>query len=74
MSRYILQPSESPGYFVCTDTENGIVCVFEAGNFNDNQKFSVLDERQTVASALASAAREMGDWLVENHPDKLWKK
>lgn len=37
--RFILQPSEYQNKFVCTDTVNKIVIVFEKGRFNDTQSF-----------------------------------
>ena len=73
MERYILQPSEKEGYFVCTDQLNLIVCAFEAHKFNDNQKFSLLENFDTANyMQLARLFGEMGDWLRENHYDKIF--
>ena len=66
--RFILQESStSAGDFVCTDTVNMIVCRFHKGSFNDTQVFIVLDDSNAFAGELARLAREMGDWLRENH-------
>lgn len=72
MERFIIQPSEKPNHYVCTDQVNGIVCVFEANKFNDNQQFTVLEDSTASANDYARIAREMGDWLRENHYDKIF--
>lgn len=72
MERYIMQPSDTPNHWVCTDQTNGIVCVFEAHRFNDTQKFTMLEDSKASANELATIAREMGDWLRENHYDKIF--
>lgn len=69
--RYIIQPSESPNYWVCTDQENGLVCKFEQGNFNIAQEFTFLEDTKLSAIEIASAVGEMGYWLAENHRDKI---
>ena len=72
--RFILQKSEKPEYWVCTDKENSIVCVFENHNYNDNQEFTILEDIETPdALALAKAVREMADWLRDNHYDKIFE-
>ena len=71
--RFVLQPSEKPNYWVCTDTENKIVCVFENRNFNYNQKLTTLDDfNPENVMLLAKFARGMGDWLQANHYDKIF--
>ena len=73
MQRYILQNSEKENYFVCTDTENLIVCTFENHNFNDNQRFTTLENFDpNNFMQLAKFAREMGDWLRANHYEKIF--
>jgi len=72
MSRFIIQTSDKPNHWVCTDTENGIVCVFENHKFNDTQKFTVLEDIKPDAAIIAKAVREMADWLRENHYDKVF--
>ena len=66
--RYILQPSETkPNHWVVTDTENGIVCVFEQGNFNTTQEVTILDEDvPNMMHHVARYMRELGDWLRFN--------
>ena len=71
-NRFIIQPSElKPGYWVCIDTENLIICTFEHKNFNDNQEFKQLENFDPANyMQLAKIVREMSDWLRENHYDK----
>lgn len=72
MNRYIIQKSDTPNYWVCTDQANGVVCKFEQGNFNDNQEFTLLEDAGHSANELAKLASEMGEWLRENHYEKIF--
>lgn len=72
MDRFIIQKSDTPNYWVCTDQKNGVVCKFEAHNFNENQEFTLLEDLKISANEIAAIASEMGDWLRENHYDKLF--
>lgn len=74
MGRYIIQPSSDANFWVCTDQENGLVCKFEQGNYNENQQFSLLEDSTLNVMKLASLAREMGDWLHINHYKKIFRK
>ena len=57
---------------MCTDTKNGIVCIFENGRFNETQEFTVLKDIQNPdANILAKAVNEMAVWLRENHYEKV---
>lgn len=73
MDRYKLEPSQlKSGWWVCTDTENLLVCTFEEGRFNDTQKFTDLEGDDTFKSmddvmAHLRVMREMSDWLAINH-------
>lgn len=73
MERFILQPSQEPGFWVATDTENGVVIKFKDHEFNDTQKVTTLeDEDPEDYMLMARAMREIGEWLVANHPDKVF--
>lgn len=77
MARFILQPSDlQQGWWVCVDTEHNIVCRFAAHKFNDTQKITMLDGDTFATSkealAYSTYLREMGDWLRENHYDKVF--
>ena len=73
-NRFVIQKSElKPGYWVCTDTENLIICTFENKNFNDNQEFKELENFDPAKyMQLAKIVREMSDWLRENHYEKIF--
>lgn len=72
MSKYILQKSTQPNKWVLTDTENGVVITFENGKFNDTQKVTLLEDTNKTAEELAKILREMGEWAVKHHADKLF--
>ena len=73
MERYVLQKSQTkPNSWVCTDTEHGIVCVFEDKKFNETQQFSFLEDVRLDALFIARLMREMADWLRENHYKKIF--
>ena len=74
MSKYKLEPSQlKEGWWVCTDTENLLVCTFQEGKFNETQKFSDLenetDDYKSMDDVMAHlrVMREMSDWLAINH-------
>lgn len=69
---YIIQESETPGFWICTDPKNKIVCKFKHKDFNKTQHFTVLDDKPRGAIELATAARLMGDWLRKYHYSKLF--
>lgn len=60
--------------WVATDTENGIVLRFENHRFNDTVRCTPLlaDGREPTAIELATAIRELADWLRESHYDKIF--
>lgn len=70
--RFIIQQSElQEKSWVCTDTENLIVCTFEEKQFNETQQFTFVEEvKNPNANQIAKALREMADWLRANHYSK----
>ena len=71
--RFLLQPSTKPGHWVCTDTENNIVCVWKEHEFNDTQVITMLDDIPSDRYAeVAHWMTEMGEWLRENHYDLIF--
>lgn len=75
--RFILQ--EDPlrsGWLLCVDKTHNILCKFEAHKFNETQEVVLLDGDQLKsgedATAYATYMREMGDWLADNHSDKMF--
>jgi hypothetical protein len=76
---YKLEPSRfNPGWWVCTDTVNLLVCTFKEGKFNETQKFTDLegnDVYQSMDGVMAHIRimREMSDWLAVNHPNIIFE-
>jgi hypothetical protein len=76
MERYILQTGEQPGTWACTDTQLGIVCRWADGRFNDTrkQRYCPIPLRGGgMVTLYANAMREMADWLLANHKEKVWQ-
>lgn len=70
--KYLLQESETPGWWVFTDTEHKIVIRFKEHEFNDSQEVTVLEDGETNPHILARVMREMGDWIGRHHYDKVF--
>ena len=67
--RYLLQKSkEDPMWWVLTDTDTHIVCRFREGEFNDTQKYTLLDDENDYdLAALPGIVSAMSEWLREKH-------
>ena len=72
MNKYILQKSKHPLVWVLTDKCNGIVVTFEDGRFNKTQKVTMLDDTRLTSNELATAMRELGEWVVRYHSSKCF--
>jgi len=72
MERYTIEPSTRPGQWACTDNENSIACTFKDGEFNETQESVHFGVERPDVMAMARYMREMGDWLRENHYDKIF--
>lgn len=59
--------TEKADYWVCTDLHNLLVCEFREHHYNDDQKFTLLEDTTMTASEIALMAAKMGDWLRDNH-------
>lgn len=74
MNKYILQKSTQPNSWVLTDTENGVVIVFEDGRFNETQKVTILEDAPKLSPTdLARIVHELGKWGARHHGSKLFK-
>ena len=70
--RFLLQESSDPGYWVVTDQQNGLVCKFLERNFNKTQKTTDINDNPiTDPLTLATALREIGDFLYSKHPELI---
>ena len=70
--KYIMQVSETPGWWVLTDTVNKVVIRFEQHKFNATQQVTMLEDCSLSALQVARVLREMGDWAVQQHSDKVF--
>ena len=76
MERFVISEiKERQGWWICEDNLYGISCEFENGRFNETQKFLIQggDSFETKEEALITSTllREMGDWLCQNHKEKV---
>lgn len=74
MNKYIIQPSKTQSNgWVLTETEYGIVIVFEDGKFNETQKPTMLENMPELSpNELARIIGELGLWGVKYHSSKLF--
>ena len=73
MERFVIKPSDvKSNHWACSDTENGILCIFEDKKFNETQEFSFYEDLRVNASSLARLANDMAEWLRVNHYAKLF--
>lgn len=69
MARFKLDEPQQ-GLYIVEDTESGLLCMFEKGKFNETQEFSNIPK--TNPMQIPTLMRELGDWLAENHREKLF--
>ena len=60
--KYIIKESETPGWWVVTDTDNLVVIRFKEHEFNETQEVTLLEESAVSPMAIPRIMREMGDW------------
>lgn len=71
MERFKLEQVEGlANHYIVEDIQSGILCMFEKGKFNETQKFTNLPK--TDIMRVPTIMRELGDWLRENHYDKIF--
>ena len=69
--RYLVEESKDlKNHWVCIDKIYKIVIIWENKRFNESQKVSELEDASD-SLRLAKIIREMGDFLVTNHAEKL---
>jgi hypothetical protein len=72
--RFLLQPSEEKeNEYVLTDRHSLCAVKFDRGKFNETMKIKAEESRAHKIDALdmATAMREMADYLIENHKEIL---
>ena len=74
--RFTIKPSEKEGFWIARDNEAGISLEFLENSYNENQTVSLDDNErsayQEYAQQLATALRELGDWISAAHPDLVF--
>lgn len=68
MSRFKIDEVQQ-GLYIVEDTITGLVCMFEKGKFNETQEFRNIPQSNPMQ--VPALMRELGDWLAENHGEKL---
>jgi len=53
------------------DQKTGIAVYFDLGSFNETQVIAKLPGQPLRVAEIATAMREMGDWLAVNHPEVI---
>lgn len=75
-NRFTIKPSEKEGFWIARDNEAGISLEFLENSYNENQTVALDDseraEDQEYAQQLATALRELGDWISAAHPDLVF--
>ena len=68
--RFSLQPSEKEGFWIARDNEAGITIEFRENNYNEEQNVTLDNQNVTEEDAqrMATALRELGEWLNVEHP------
>lgn len=54
-----------------SDLDYGVVVTFRNHRFDTTKKITFLNDIPTDHLVVARILREMGDWLGENHKDKI---
>lgn len=67
---FVLQKSETDGFWVLTDLRTKIVCKFRQGCFEE-QKNTLLFDGEFDELTLATSMREMSDYMLQYHSDLI---
>lgn len=74
--RFSIKPSDKEGFWIARDNEAGISLEFLENSYNENQAVALDDSEraadQEYAQQLATALRELGDWISAAHPDLVF--
>ena len=71
--RFIIQRSQKQKHgWVATDLDYKVVVTFTEHQFNDTKRVTFLEDAPTDYLVRARVMSEIGDWLSENHNEKLF--
>lgn len=68
--RFTLEPSEKEGFWLARDNEAGLTVEFRENDYNECQSVTLdnTDVNEEQAQYIATAIRELGEWLNVEHP------
>lgn len=76
--QYTIRRLWRKGWWRCEDTEHGITLDWLEHQFNEQNEARMTKEAREAVKGehpeliIAGWLREMGDWLRENHPEKVF--
>lgn len=72
--RFTLEPSAKEGFWIARDNEACITIEFRENDYNEDQHVTLDNPNvsEEEAQHLATAIRQMGDWLNVEHPDLIF--
>lgn len=68
---FVLQPSNTAGWYVLTDPESTLCAIFRGGKFNDTVEIKPIDDNVILdytPTELATILRQMADYLQRKYP------
>ncbi|MBP5473671.1 MAG: helix-turn-helix transcriptional regulator [Bacteroidales bacterium] len=71
MSRFILQEGRNKDTYILTDRDNGIVCEFVKGKYNETQHFTLLGDDIIPVNKMATIMREFAEYLTNFHENLI---
>ena len=72
MERFYIEKSlAEPLQWACIDRRSGLTCIFEDGNFYGKTVFTFAGEKLPDYRTRKEIEKDMNDWLLKNHSDKL---
>lgn len=71
MERYLITPSDKPGWLVVHDKESGVILRFEKHRFNETQEVQLTQPITNPVEA-ARVMREIGDYMCNYHQDLIF--
>lgn len=69
---FTIHPDKS-GWYMITDTKWMMVCEFQEHLFNETQNYLDYGQLPVDPQKIATAMREMGDWLYSHHYAEIFQ-
>ena len=72
LDRYVINKTkEKPETYICVDLDKRIKIEWQKGEYNKTQKIELINGADKNPLNIATALREMGEYLVTNHKNLL---